>query len=50
VLRSATAGTLTERWLELPENRGLPRGKAHVARQGELAAGARYSLMRVTST
>ena len=38
VLGGAAAGNLTERGFELREDRRLPRGEAHVARQDELAA------------
>jgi hypothetical protein len=40
VLGGASAGEQTERRLELTEDRRLSRGKAHVAGQHELAAGA----------
>ena len=36
---------MTEGRLELTENRRLPRGKAHVARQHELAAGAAHATL-----
>src|SRR5262249_11504872 len=40
VLDAACAWVHTRPCLRLPENRRLARGKAHVARQHELAAGA----------
>ena len=39
----APAGKLTERCLELTENRRLSRGEAHIAREHEFAAGAAYA-------
>jgi hypothetical protein len=45
VLGGAPAGEQTERRLYLTENRSLSRGKAHVARQHELAAGAAYATL-----
>jgi hypothetical protein len=45
VLRSASAWDQTERGLELTEDRRLPRGETHVARQHELAAGAAHATL-----
>ena len=43
VLRGAAAGEHAERRLELPEDRRLSRGEAHVARQHELTARAAHA-------
>ena len=43
VLDGARAGYRTEPGLRLTENRRLPRGIAHVAREHELAAGAAHA-------
>ena len=43
VLHAAAAGAHAESRLRLSENRGLPRGEAHVARQHELAAGGAHA-------
>ena len=45
MLGAAPAGDHAERRLELTEDRRLARGKAHVARQHELAAGAAYATL-----
>ena len=45
MLGSATARDLTEGAFDLTENRRLARGKAHVAREDELAAGAAYATL-----
>jgi hypothetical protein len=42
-LGATRAGDLTECRLRLTENRRLSRGKAHVARQHEFAAGGPYA-------
>ena len=50
VLDAAPAGDQTERRLRLTEDRRLPGGEAHVARQHELAAGAAYATLDLRDT
>src|SRR5205085_549125 len=45
MLDAASAGDQTERRLRLTEDRRLARGKAHVQRQHELAAGGAHAAL-----